>query len=478
MTRYLATLLMLLPIHRAAGQTIPAEPVEIGHTPQLLLDGYIVDNTFAVRYKTQHIDRVFHTPRKHPDNPLLKVQGGYACVARDPQSGVFHMWYQTHIAGKDEERTQYAVAYATSPDGLKWTLPKLSLHAWQGTKDNNIVIPGPHGRASGPFLLNVPEADRHGYRYLLMYRDRDGTHLIGSQNGSHFDAKSDRLIQNLHSDTQNAIVYDAQRRQYIMYCRAKNIYRAFGTEIIDTGESRRIARVVTKELWTDWSKDASQILIPDELDTKNRYHAFYGMPTQVHGGVFFGFLWPFRWNDRIHTELAWSRDGLHFERHPLRPRLVDYGPAGSWEDEMVFASGWVEVGDEWWIYYAGWDGPHNTPERNGAIGLATLRKEGFVSLRGPEGGGVVCTRVLRWPGGKLLVNAAAKEGQLTVRVSGPDRKVLPGFDHADCQVFRGDATAAEVTWKGKSIAELRGQPIRLEFFIQKCDLWSFRAVEK
>jgi hypothetical protein len=302
--------------------------------------------------------------------------------------------------------------------------------------------------------------------------------VIGSNDGSHSDPKSDRMIQKLHSDTQNAIVYDPHQKQYVMYCRAKSIYRAFGTEIIDTGESRRIARVASKELWTDWSRDASQVLIPDELDTKNRYHAFYGMPTQVYAGVFFGFLWPFRWNDRIHTELAWSRDGKHFERHPLRPRIVDYGPADTWEDEMVFASGWVEVGDEWWIYYAGWDGPHNTRERNGAIGLATLRKEGFVSLRGPDAGGVVCTRVLRWPGGKLLVNAAAKEGQLTVRVSGPDRKVLPGFDHEDCPVFRGDATAAEVTWKGKSIDELRGQPIRLEFFIQKCDLYSFRAAAK
>src|SRR5262249_27914069 len=148
----------------------------------------------------------------------------------------------------------------------------------------------------------------------------------------------------------------------------------------------------------------------------------------------------------------------------LRPRLVDYGPADSWEDEMVFASRWVEVSDEWWIYYAGWDGPHGTPERNGAIGLATLRKEGFVSLHGPKDGGVICTRVPRWPGGKLLMNAAAKDGQVTARVSGPDRKVIAGFDHGDCTVFRGDATAAEVTRKGKSIDELKGQSIRLEFF--------------
>lgn len=480
--RRTAPLLALLVCSLARGaveaqSALPSEPVEIGTTPQLFLDQYIVDNTWTVRYKTQHIDRVFHPPRKHAANPLIKVDGGYVCVARDERSGAFHMWYQTHVAGQNEERTQYAIAYATSADGFTWTLPRLGLHTWRGSKENNIVLRGPRRRASGPWLLDVPEAERRGYRYLLSYRDTDGTHLVGSHDGVHFDPASDRRIQHLHSDTQNAIVYDPHRQQYVMYCRAKSLYRAFGTDILDTGESRRIARVTSKQLWTDWPRDAQNILLPDELDTRARYHAFYGMPVKVYAGIFFGFLWPFRWNDRIHTELAWSRDGIHFERHPLRPRLVDYGPAGSWEDEMVFASSWVEVGDEWRIYYAGWDGPHNTHARSGAIGLATLRKEGFVSLRGPRDGGVICTRVLRWPGGTLRVNAAAPEGRLTVRVSGPDRRVIPGFDHGDCAPWQGDATAAEITWKGRSLAELKDQPIRLEFFLANGDLYSFRAAE-
>jgi hypothetical protein len=474
--RVLTLIAPLLLVESALGQTaIPPEPMDIGTTPQLLLDNYIVDNTWTVRYRNQHIERIFHVPRKHPGNPVVTLHGGYVNVARDDRTGGFHMWYQTHIAGKDDTKTQYAIAYASSPDGLAWTQPKLGLHMWRGGKDNNIVIRGPHGRASSVFLLDVPEADRRGHKYLLAYRDKDGTHIVGSADGVHFDLKTDRHIQRLHSDTQNAIVWDPHQEQYVMYCRAKAFYRAFGEEIIDTGESRRIARVTSKQLWADWPREAVNILLPDELDTKQRYHAFYGMPARVHGGVFFGFLWPFRWNDRIHTELAWSRDGIHFERHPLRPRLVDYGPEGSWEDEMVFASGWVEVGDEWWIYYAGWDGPHGTRERNSAIGLAKLRKEGFVSLRGPRDGGVVCTRALRWPGGNLLMNAAARDGEITVRVSGPDRKPLPGFDHADCVPFRGDATAAAVAWKSHALDELRGRPLRLEFFVKNADLYSFRS---
>jgi hypothetical protein len=478
-TRLLSVFVAILGLYHGGSSALALEPLEIGATPQLFVDNAVVDNTWTLRYKMQHIDRVFHQPVKHPANPLLAGDMGYACVAYDAAAKKFRMWYQTHVFGTDEAKTQYAVAYAQSPDGIAWERPKLGLFEWKGNKENNVVIVGPRRRAGSPWLLDVPEADRRGYKYLLMYRESDGSHLIGTQDGIHFDPASDMPIQHLHSDTQNAIVYDPHGKQYVMYCRAKAVYRAFGEEMIDTGESRRIARVASPQLWAEWSREAENILLPDELDTQNRYHAFYGMPTTVYGGVFFGFAWPFRWNDRIHTELAWSRDGIHFDRHPLRPRLVDYGPQGSWDDEMVFASAWVEVGDKWHLYYAGWDGPHGSRERSGGVGLATIRKEGFVSLRGPVAGGVVCTRVLRWPGGKLLLNCAptpeAAESKVTVRVSDRLRKVIPGFDHADCEPFTGDSTAAEIKWKGKSIDELNGQELRLEIFIQNVDLYSFRA---
>src|SRR5687767_14157877 len=108
---------LLLPVSALA--SIPAEPVHIGNMPQLFVDNHIVDNTWTLKYKKQHIDRIFHAPRKHAGNRILKVQGGYVCVARDDKSGAFHMWYQTHVPGKkDEVATQYAIAYATSRDGL------------------------------------------------------------------------------------------------------------------------------------------------------------------------------------------------------------------------------------------------------------------------------------------------------------------------------------------------------------------------
>jgi hypothetical protein len=307
-----------------------------------------------------------------------------------------------------------------------------------------------------------------------------GIRIAGSQDGVVWDLENDQKIAHLHSDTANSICYDPRRSQYVMYCRPKHLYRAFDGEMIDTGESRRIARLASSELWTDWLADRKPqtILVPDEIDNQTHFSCFYGMPTRWHGGLYWGFLEPFRMNDLIYTELVTSRDGVQFQRFGGRPKLLEFGTEGSWDDEMIFASpSWVEVGDQWWIYYSGWNGPHGTTERNGAIGLATLRKEGFASLRGPAGGGVVCTRLLQWDGGALAVNADSRGGKLTVRISDEKRRPIEGFDHADCDTFAGDSTRQKITWNGRTAASLGRRALHLEFYLEQADLYTFRQVE-
>lgn len=471
----------------------PAEPIDVGYEPQFVFDNYVVDNHWAIKYKREAVQRVFHTATKHSANPVMDAdQPSYLWVVRDAEDGLFRMWYQanTQVRGAAEEGRKFRtdIAYAESPDGIHWARPDLKLFDHIQRSPNNVVVARadrPKVEACSPCILEVPEADRRGFKYLMLYRakgtgsgDLSGIRLIGSNDGMHWDGASDTRLAHLHSDCPNTISYDPNTKQYVMYCRAKHIYRAFGDEMIDTGASRRIARLASDALWTNWLEHSQPqtILTPDEIDNETHFNFFYGMPTRYHAGVYWGFLEPFRMNDFIHTEMVVSRDGVHFDRLPGRPKLIEYGHEGSWDDEMIFASpSWVEVGDEWWIYYTGWDGPHESPGRNGAVGLAKIRKEGFISLRGPRGGGVVCTRQLRWPSGDLVVNADATQGLLRVRVSDEHRKPIAGYDHADCQPFRGDQRAHRVSWNDRSIAELTGQVIRLEFYLQDADLYTFRA---
>jgi hypothetical protein len=313
----------------------------------------------------------------------------------------------------------------------------------------------------------------------MLYLDK-GVQLVGSKDGIHWDPASVTVLAKMHSDTLNCIVYDPKRREYVMFCRAKHIYRASGSkDMLEIGESRRVARMASPELWTEWKSQPQNVLVADEIDAQSAYTAFYGMPTKLYGDIYWGFAEAFKWNTAIEPELAFSRDGLDFQRLPLRSKLISLGPEGSWDDGMVLSPcGWVEVGDEWWFYYSGWDGPHNVktaPPRFGRIGLAKLRKEGLISMRGPAGGGVICTRKIRWPGGKLMVNADARQGEMRVRVVDEMRKVIPGFDYDDFGSFRADAVNHEVKWKGGKIESLEGRVIRLEFFLKDADIYTFRA---
>ena len=430
----------------------------------------------------------------------------YCSVAYDEPAKRFRMYYQANIrattllpdgtqetlpSSEKGRKFKTYVAYAESKNGISWERPDLGLFPWVKQKPNNIVVARAESdqtETCGPYLLEVPESARRGYRWLMLYRakgrdpgDYNGIRIRGSQDGIHWDEKGDTRIAHLHSDHHNTVSFDADRNEFVMYCRAKHIYRAFGDNMLDTGASRRVARMSSSDLWADWLEvsQPQTILVPDEIDSQTHFNFFYGMPTRHRYGIYWGFLEPFRMNDFIQSELAVSRDGFHFERFGGRQPIIPYGDEGSWDDEMIFASPqWLEVGDEWWIYYSGWDGPHGTPDRNGAIGLATIRKEGFVSLRGPQGGGVVCTRSLVWPGGDLAVNAAATDGVLRVRVSDGRRRPTEGFDYDDCKDFSGDSVSHSVRWKERSLDELKGQTVRLEFFLQKADLFTFRAVPR
>ena len=436
---------------------------------------------------------MFHSAVKHPANPLFPNENAsFLWVVRNQTDGRFRMWYQDNVLLEGVEKGrkyQALIAYAESKDGVKWTKPDLNLFPKLSVKPNNIVLCGPPGEnleGSAPSILQVPEKDRRGFRYLMLFRskgtggkDLNGIRLAGSNDGIHWENQPESRITHLHSDCHNTISYDPVRKEYVMFCRPKHIYRTFKGSIVDTGASRRVARLASKTLWGDWLETAEPqtILIPDERDAEEHYHYFYGMPTRYQDGIYWGFLEPFRLNDFIYTELAYSRDGINFTRHPSRPKLIEYGDEGSWDDTMIFASpGWVEVGDEWWIYYSGWDGPHGTTERTGGLGLAKIRKEGFVSLRSPKGGGVVCTRKLIWPGGDLLVNADASKGELRVRVSDENRKVIEGFDYEDCELVSGSGVRQRVQWKNADIKKLKGRTIRLEFQMTGVvDLFTFLA---
>ena len=117
---------------------------------------HLVVDTRVVQ-QTENLRLVQGSPSKHYANPLFvaehrwenSLNNLYPNVLYDSESRQFKLWYKCVladpevIADMDRPSTIHDVGwyllYATSEDGLAWEKPKLGLHSFAGSTDNNIV---------------------------------------------------------------------------------------------------------------------------------------------------------------------------------------------------------------------------------------------------------------------------------------------------------------------------------------------------
>ena len=136
--------------------------------------------------------------------------------------------------------------------------------------------------------------------------------------------------------------------------------------------------------------------------------------------------------------------------------------------------------DELYFYYTGikqyaFVGSGNDPSYEdyvpdaGAICLAVLRRDGFISLDADGSEGQLTTRPCTLPGGRLFVNVGMrKQGQLRVEALDRNGEVLA----ASAPMTR-DQRRGEVVWERGSLAKLKGQVIRLRFSLRHGSLYSY-----
>ena len=119
----------------------------------------------------------------------------------------------------------------------------------------------------------------------------------------------------------------------------------------------------------------------------------------------------------------------------------------------------------------GWVEKEERIQRAG--GLATLRLDGFASLDAFGQGGVLHTRPIEAPGGRLIVNADVR-GEMRVEVQDRDGKPLAGYAAADCVPVRSDSLRHIVRWKGVADFDaLRGKPVTVRWLLRDASLYAF-----
>ncbi len=220
---------------------------------------------------------------------------------------------------------------------------------------------------------------------------------------------------------------------------------------------------------------------------------FYNMEFMPYGDVYFGFISVYHtlpgmetkitagldWLDTVDIQLAFSRDGRSWKRAGGRGVFLPLGTgAEEFDRSMLYIMQQpLLVGDEILIYYIGFRGLHWATNRDevqgGAVGLAKLRLDGFVSI--DAGDGTLTSKPLLMSGERLLLNADAGQGSVRVEILGVDGNPLEGFGREDTVAVRGDGLRHTVAWKqGSDVSGLKGQPIVLKFHIDRSKLFSFR----
>jgi hypothetical protein len=468
-----------------------SEPVQIERgTRQLFFDDAIFEETV-------NVTRSVHQPKKHPENPVLvrehpwegyRVQV-YGTVIFDPLENLFKAWYMNipktakeKITVNGETRPGHAtlLSYATSKDGMKWDKPILNLVDFEGSTANNMIAPDLYNPEGFSVLLEPDDPDSnkrykafywdHGFGPTIVYEgleiygegEKDGMHVAFSPDGIHWTPYEGNPVMDDGSDTGQVVLFDPKIEKYVAFGR-------FGAG------GRKVARTESED-FIHWSAP-ELVLEPDEKDGPNTQ--FYGISVDLYEGVYIGILWMFYLEHtnvgRIDFQLCHSRDGKSWIRDPNRTVFLPNGPEGAWDHgDMRGACRSVILKDRVLLYYAGSAADHGRGGELGIgmdIGLATLRRDGWVSIDAGKEPGMILTRPFIHPGGSLHANLDSSKGTIAARFLDAGGKPFSGGYPS--HPLSTDSLDAPIEFRQSLLQNLKGKRVRLQFKLEEARLYSF-----
>ncbi|MDB6169266.1 MAG: hypothetical protein JWM88_2130 [Verrucomicrobia bacterium] len=464
---------------------------------QLFLDDFIIGDL-------DRVSRVIHSPRKYPGNPVilpdLPTDGGTIQLRDAPSwdetEQVWKLWY--YRMGEDGNGAG-GPGFARSKDGIHWEKPILGLVESHGNRRNNLVTVKDDPKAFIQHVILDPRAAPER-RYKGMIGPRDRQPLV-SADGLVFTRLE---VPAIPSQDESQLNWDEAAHRYILTVKhngpfGRSVYLSLSPDFEHW----------TKPVWI-YSADTQDQILSEEylrgveanprmwrptINEPREYNTeIYNMAVFRYEGLDIGLPNYFESTGRIplprgnqdginSPKLACSRDLVAWthvgDRRHFLP-VSEMGP-GVWDTGQIMASSHpIRHGDELWFYYSGLDVRHrpNVPrvsdEYRGAIHLAMLRLDGFVSLHAGSDEGFVDTRPVRLEGGRLFVNAVASGGRICAEITDREgRNVLPGWSAEQCTAGTGDHLRFELAWRGHELSELRGREVRIRIRLKDADLYSF-----
>ena len=492
---------------RLEAQEVPMESLLLNGHRVLFVDNYAIS-------RQDNLRRELHQPVKHEGNPVLRPEKPWeqavtwATCVRDEEERCFKAWY---LAGIN-------LAYATSPHGVDWEKPSLGLTEWEGSRDNNLLLTG--RSIVSPSIVKDPFEENPDRRYKLFGKLNHpvfGMYVAFSSDGLRWNFLEEPVITSKNDPGINdrpTMMQDLALKRFIAFTK-REMVNPFGQG--DWGFIHRCRCVSFSRDFEKWT-DPLLMLHPDDQDPSDLQ--IYGLVGFNYEGMYLGLMDMF-WsrdagpNERtLDTQLALSRDGETWWRAGDRKTFLPVGPAGSWDQYIAAPNNCppVLMGNELWFFYRGrgsgrhggaapphrrrepWQAPgheEDEPREEGTpgsgMGLARLRRDGFVSIDAGPQPGYLLTRPLVPEGSELHLNACAAGGRIRAALFAAEHvqtrypgqnwtigKPLPGCGFEDCQAIREDTTNSILTWRGNGFPErLSGKPAVIRFELVLSSFFSF-----
>jgi glyoxylase-like metal-dependent hydrolase (beta-lactamase superfamily II) len=432
---------------------------------RLVLDPRAVERVEGLRLVQGQVEKDPHNPLFQADKPWENALNNlYPNVVYDEQEGRYKLWYKCvlpdadAIAKMSPPRTVHKVGwylcYATSADGVHWEKPALGLHAFGGSKQNNIVARDTPN--AGVFRDDRDPSPARRYKMIFDVGWNE-MRACFSPDGIHWSAPVTPKGLDHCGDTHNNVFWDPAIGRYVLFTRI-----FLGERLVYRSES---------DDFQNWSQPTLALRSTPE---EGKARQAYCMPVFPYAGMYLGLVMMYNASkDRtVDCELAYSTDSREWKRPWPGTPFIPRGKPGSCDAGCIYAQAGTPrlVDGKLMLFYGGSLAVHRGWKRHCLPCLARLRADGFAGYR-PEAGrntGLLVTRPLKLSGAPLLVSADAGGGQ--IRVSVVD---AGGAGDQRCGLITGNVTDAPVQWQGADWASLAGRTVRLQFEIRDATLYAF-----
>ena len=441
---------------------------------QLFVDDYIIAQSSFLK---KH-----HHPIYSELNPILQAEHPWEFSAKNepyaaPFSGGiwydenlqrFRMWYSAGGNCKDGLIT----CYAESLDGKEWKKPVLDV-----VPGTNIVDTLEHDCVSVLYDRFETDPAKRYKMFAVIFNSPTSVRLVlkYSSDGIHW---GDIQASSGEIHDRTGVYYDPFQQKYVLslktingkYRRARNYIAGEDPELIVSLTHRTFDHGTDKfiRFWFNADDDDPRHELFPELRPQ-----IYNHEAMPYESMLLGFftVWQGPENKECRqlgiqkkneVLIGWSRDGLTWNREDKIP-FHPVGEKGAWHEGNIQSTAGVPliVGDSLYFYMSG---RYNNPawRSNFSTGLATLRRDGFVSLHADGKESSMTTKPILLDRTYLFVNADL-QSDLTIEIIKDDKVIIKK------RVRKFNSTKEECL----NLMDFKNETVQIRFSFRKGDMYAF-----